>query len=158
MGKSRAFLKLLDTITGYLLFLFIFLFFLCVYLSIFSANKVILTTLNKTFHNLTLVIFFLHAETVPQRCSSGGGCSVDVLRIFKGVSVGVILIKLQSGFFEIALLSCFSPVGLLRAWGAHSLDSTSGRLLLNRDNLDTIFDLFFLIKCTFGNFKVSVLL
>ena len=83
---------------------------------------------------------------------------MDVLRIFKGVSVGVILIKLQSGFFEIVLLSCFSPVGLLHVWGAHSLDSTSGRLLLNRDNLYTIFDLFFLIKCTLGDFKVSVLL
>ena len=42
----RAFLKLLDTITGYLLFLFIYLF---IYLFIFSVNKFILTTVKKNF-------------------------------------------------------------------------------------------------------------
>ena len=41
-----SFLRLLDTITGYLLFL---LFFLNCYLSIFIANKFILTTANKNF-------------------------------------------------------------------------------------------------------------
>ena len=119
----RAFLKLLDTKTGYLLFLYIFLFFvLCVYLSVFSVNKFLLTTVNKTFHNLTLLIFFLHAETAPQKNSSGGRCSVDVLQIFGGVSVGVILIKLQSGFFEIALLRCFSPCGFASCLGSTFLE------------------------------------
>ena len=48
--------------------------------------------------------------------------------------VGVVLIKLQSGFVEIALLRCCSPVGLLHVWGASFLENTSGGLLLNGDN------------------------
>ena len=69
----RAFLKFLDTITWYLLFVFI-------YLSIFSVNKFLL---NKTF--LYLSLNFVLA--VPQRLSPKGGCSADVLRIFGGISV-----------------------------------------------------------------------
>ena len=78
---------------------------------------------------------------------------------FSGVylCVGVILIKLQSGFVDVALLHC-SPVGLFHVCGAFSLENTSGGLLLNRDNLYTIFNLFFLINYTFDDFKVSVLL
>ena len=68
----RAFLKLLDTITGYLLFLFIYLF---IYLFIFSVNKFLLTTVNKTFYNLSLLEF------------SQKRCSADVLLIFRDISV-----------------------------------------------------------------------
>ena len=62
-----------------------------------------------------------------------------VLRVcgeFSGayLCVGLILIKLQSGFVEIAFLHCCSPVGLLHVCGASSLGNTSGGLLLNRDN------------------------
>ena len=46
----------------------------------------------------------------------------------------VILIKLQSGFVEIALLRWCTPVGLLHVWGASSLENTFGGLLLNGDN------------------------
>ena len=55
---------------------------------------------------------------------------------FSGVflCVGVILIKLQSGFVEIALLRCCSPVGLLHVLGVFFLENTSGRLFLNGDN------------------------
>ena len=48
--------------------------------------------------------------------------------------VGAISAKLQSSFFEIALLRCCSSVGLLYVWGASSLKSTSGGLLLKGDN------------------------
>ena len=48
--------------------------------------------------------------------------------------VGVILIKLQSGFVEIALLRCCSPVGLFHIWGESPLENTSEGLLLNGDN------------------------
>ena len=81
----RAFLKLLDTITGYLLFLFVFFIFLFVYLSIFSVYKFLWTTVNKNFsqfHN-----FHNFSQNFFQRCFPGGGCPADVLRIFGGVSV-----------------------------------------------------------------------
>ena len=48
--------------------------------------------------------------------------------------VGVIFIKLQNGFVDVALLHC-SPVGLLHVCGASSLENTYGGLPLNRDNL-----------------------
>ena len=47
--------------------------------------------------------------------------------------MSVILIKLESGFVENALLRCCSPVGLLLFWEA--LQNTSGGLLLKGDNL-----------------------
>ena len=72
--------------------------------------------------------------------------------------MGVILIKLQSSFVEIALLRWCSPVGLLHVWGASSLENTSGGLLLNGDNCVYNFNLFFLIKYTFEDFKISALL
>ena len=48
--------------------------------------------------------------------------------------VGVILTKLQSGFVEIALLHCCSPVGLLHVCRASFLQNTSEGLLLNKYN------------------------
>ena len=48
--------------------------------------------------------------------------------------LGVNLTKLQSGFVEIALMRCCSPVGLLHVWGVSSLENTSGGLLLNGYN------------------------
>ena len=56
-----------------------------------------------------------------------------VLRML-GIFGAVILIKLQSGFFGIALLHYCSPVGLLHVCGASFLENTSGGLLLNEDN------------------------
>ena len=55
--------------------------------------------------------------------------------VFRSPCMGVILIKLCSGFVEIALLFWCSPVGLLHALRASSLENTSGRLLLNGDNI-----------------------
>ena len=54
---------------------------------------------------------------------------------FSGVylCMGVISIKLQNGFVEMALLHC-SPVGLLHVCRAYFLKNTSGGLLLNKDN------------------------
>ena len=48
--------------------------------------------------------------------------------------VDVIIIKLQSGFAEMALLRCCSPVGLLNVWGSSFLENNCGGLLLNGDN------------------------
>ena len=48
--------------------------------------------------------------------------------------VRVILIKLQSNSAELGLLHCCSPVGLLHVCRASSLENTSGRLILNKDN------------------------
>ena len=71
MEESKSFLKILSTITRYLLLSFIYLF----------------VTVNKKFNNLSLLKFFLHADAVPQRCSPGGRCSADVLQMFGGVSI-----------------------------------------------------------------------
>ena len=56
---------------------------------------------------------------------------------FSGVylCMAVILIKLQNGFVENALLCCCSPVSLLLVWEASSLEKISGGLLLKGDNL-----------------------
>ena len=67
-------------------------------------------------------------------CSPGGECSVDLLRIFGGLSVSGCDLKLQSGFVDIVLLLCCSPVGLLHACRASFLENTSGGQLLNKDN------------------------
>ena len=57
------------------------------------------------------------------------GGSADVLRTFGGVSVH------GCDFNKVAKrLRWCSPVGLLHAWGASSLDNASGGLLLNGDN------------------------
>ena len=48
--------------------------------------------------------------------------------------MGVISIKLQSGFVEIALLRGCLPVGLLRVCGASFLEKTSEGLLVKTDN------------------------
>ena len=71
--------------------------------------------------------------------------------------MGVILIKLRGGFFEIALLCWCSPVGLLHVWGYlpwRKLEDCFRTEII----LYTIFNLFFLIKYTFEDFKISVLL
>ena len=47
--------------------------------------------------------------------------------------MGVISIKLQSGFVKVAFLHCCSPVGFLCR--ASFLQNTSGGLLLNKHNL-----------------------
>ena len=76
---------------------------------------------------------------MQKRSFRGGPSEERVLRMCCGFSgtylcVGVILIKLQSGFIEIALLHCCSPVGLLHVCRASFLESTYGGLLLNEDN------------------------
>ena len=58
------------------------------------------------------------------RCKLSGAC----------LSAGVIVIKLQSGFVEIALLNCCSPADLLRVCEIFFLNNTSGGLLLNKDD------------------------
>ena len=72
--------------------------------------------------------------------------------------MGVISIKLQSGFVGIALLRVFSPVSSRRICTVSFLENTSGGLLLNMDNFIYNFNLFFLIKYTSEDFKISVLL
>ena len=100
---------------------------------------------------------------MQKQCLRGVLPEEGVLRMcceFPGayLCMGVILIKLESGFVEVALLRCCSPVGLLHVWGASSLETTSGKLLPNGDNFVYNFKLIFLIKYTFEDFKISVLL
>ena len=57
--------------------------------------------------------------------------------------MGVISVKLQSGFVEIALLRGYSPVGLLRVCRASFLETTSGGLFLNIDNF--MYDFYFIL-------------
>ena len=106
----RAFLRFLDIATGYLLFSFIYF----LYLFIFSVNKFILTAVNKTFCNLSLLKFFWHTAAVSRGVLPEEG----VLWMCCGFSgayrcLGAVSITLQRGFIVIALLHCHSPVGLL---------------------------------------------
>ena len=132
MEESESFSKT----PGYCHWVLVIFISLFVYLFIFSVNKFLFTIVKTNFYNLSLLKFFWHAEAVPQRCSTGGGCSADVLQIFWGMylCMGVISIKLQSGFVEIALLHCYSVVGLLCVCRASFLEKTSGGLLLNKNN------------------------
>ena len=123
-GKSlRTFLKLLDIITGYLLF-FVYLF---VYLFIFSVSKFLLRTVNKN-------LLYFKSFNIPLNCKSSRpevsscrrkfhqrGCSLKSWDFWGAyLCVGVILINLPSGFVEMALLHCCSPVGLLHFCRASS--------------------------------------
>ena len=121
----------------------VFVIFICLFLClfIFSVNKFLSTTVIKTSCNLRHLKFFLHAEAVPQRCSPGGGCSAHVLRILGRICAWVwFQLSCKADLFEIALLHCCSPVGLLHVSGASFLENTSKGLPLNKDNF--IYDLF----------------
>ena len=71
--------------------------------------------------------------------------------------MGVILIKLQSGFVEITLLCWCSPVGLLHVWGHLPWRTPLEDCFWTEIILHAIFNLFFLIKYTFEDFKISVI-
>ena len=74
----RAFLKLLDTITVYLLFLFLFIF--CV-LFIFSVNKFLLTIVNKNFLKIKCFKLFFSCRSSSLEVLSQRrvfyGCAAD---------------------------------------------------------------------------------
>ena len=72
--------------------------------------------------------------------------------------MGVILIKLQSGFVQIVLLCWCSPVRLLHFWGHLPWRTPLEDCFWMEIILYAIFNLFFLIKYTFEDFKISVLL
>ena len=85
-----------------------------------------------------------------------------VLRICWGfpgayLCMGVILIKLQSGFVEIALLCWCSPVGFLHFWEHLPWRTPLEDYFWTEIILYAIFNLFFLIKYTFEDFKISVI-
>ena len=91
-----------------------------------------------TFYNFKSFQIILTYRSNPQKGSTGGESFVDVLWIcceFLGAypSVGVISIKLQSGFVEIALLHCCYAVCLLHVFRVSFLENTSGGLLLKKD-------------------------
>ena len=89
MEKPKSFSKA----PGYYDWVRVIFIYSFLYLYIFSVNKflkkflVLITTVNKTFYNLSHFKFFCYAEAVLQRCSPGGGCSVGVLRSFGSLSV-----------------------------------------------------------------------
>ena len=127
--SPRAFLKLLGTITRCLLFLFSHLF---IY-SFFGFNKFPLRTVNK---NLFIILYktfkiLLKCNSFqnPSETSPGGGSSPDVLH-------------------------CCSPVGFLYIFRASFLENRFWTKMI----LYRIYNLFFLIKYPFENFKVSFIL
>ena len=71
--------------------------------------------------------------------------------------MGVILIKLQSGFVEIALLCWCFPVGFLHFWEHLPWRTPLEDCFWTEVILYVIFNLFFLIKYTFEDFKISVI-
>ena len=130
-----------------------------VYLSIFIANKFILTTVNKNFSYFKSFKILLTCRISPPEVFSRRGG--DVLRMcwgFPGVylCMAVILIKLQSGFVEIALLCWCSPVGFLHFWEHLPWRTPLEDCFWTEIILYTILNLFFLIKYTFEDFEISV--
>ena len=91
------------------IYIFIYLF---VYLSIFSVNKFILTIVNKNFLQLKSLKILLTCRSSPSEVFSQRRVFCRCAVNFRGVClcVGVILIKLQSGFVAVALLHCCYPV------------------------------------------------
>ena len=72
-------------------------------------------------------IHILYMEAVPEKCSAGKRCFVDVLRILGGAPcVGVISMKLKGSFVEIVLLRGHPPVGFLRVCRASFLEKIFG--------------------------------
>ena len=129
--------------------------YLFIYYLFFSVNKVLLTTANNKFYNLILLKLFWHTETVPQRCSSGEGCSAAVLRILGGASVcwcdfnkvvkWLCWGRASARLFCCGFASCLQSVFV----GGHLWRTTS-------ELSNTIFNLFFSMYYTFEDFKVSV--
>ena len=129
--------------------------YLFIYYLFFSVNKVLLTTANNKFYNLMLLKLFWHTETVPQRCSSGEGCSAAVLRILGGASVcwcdfnkvvkWLCWGRASARLFCCGFASCLQSVFV----GGHLWRTTS-------ELPNTIFNLFFSMYYTFEDFKVSV--
>ena len=155
MEESKSFSRA-PVYYHWVLFIFIYLF---VYLLIFRIDKSLLTIVNKIFYNLNLLKLFWDTEAVSQRCSPGGGCSADLLRIFGGVSVrGCDFNKAVNRLYWDGASVLFFPVDVLHVWRASFLENNSGGVLQNKDNFIYNFYLFFLINYTFEDFKVSVLL
>ena len=112
----RAFLWLLDTITRYLLFLillllllslyyyyyYIIIIIIIVYLSIFIANKFLLTTVNKNFSKFKSFKILLTCRSIPS-----GDVSVHG-RDFNKVAKRLCCDRASVLVF---------PVGLLHVWG-----------------------------------------
>ena len=130
--KHRDFLKILSTITGCLLFSFIYLFIYS-----FLALKDFFQQLQiKTFNNLSLLKFFWHAEAAPRRCSPRGRCSADLLQIFGSVSMRrgdinnvaerICWIRTTALLFSSEFASCLQST---------FSESISEGLLLNKDHV-----------------------
>ena len=149
----RAFLKLLDTKTGYLLFLYIFLFFvLCVYLSIFSVNKFLLTTVNNSF-NILFTCRNSPAEEFFRR-TVFCGCAAN----FRGCICGCDFNKVAKRLFWDCASALFFPLWVCFMSGEHLPWTAPLADCFWTEIIYIQYFYFFLIKCTFGDFKVSVLL
>ena len=144
MGESQSFSKA----PGYYHWIVVVFIYLFVCLFIFSVNKLLVTTVNKTFYNSSLSKFFWHVEAVLQRCSRGGWSFADVLLIFGGLSVR------GCNFNKVAKRLCWDRVsaysflvGLLHVWRASFLKTSL-------EDCFWAFNLLFLISYTFEDFRV----
>ena len=81
------------------------------------------------------------------RCSPRGRCSAGVLPIFRGASVRECDFNTVSmRFSRIVLLHCYHSVELLHVSRESFSRSTTGGLLLKKDNSYATFNLLLLIK------------
>ena len=132
MRESKSFSKS----PGYYHWVPVIFIFLFVYLSIFSVNKSLLTTVKKSISWFKSFKILLKCRNSAPEVFCHRRVFCRCVTNFRGtyLCVGVISTKLQSGFVEMTLLRCCSPVVLLHVWGASSLENTCGGLLLNKDS------------------------
>ena len=117
-------------------FVIIFIYFLF-YSFIFNVNKLILTTVKKKnlqFKSDKFKIFDMQKESPRVVLPKEGNLQMCCEYSGSYLCVCVILIKLQKGFAEFALLHYYSPVSLLHVCRGSSLQNTSGVLLLSKYN------------------------
>ena len=132
MEESKIFSKA----PGYYHWVLVISIHLFVHLFIFSVNKFILTGVNKTFLKFKSSKILLTCRSSPPEVFSRRKTVLWMCWEYSGtcLCVGVILIKLQSGLVEVALLHCCAPVSWIHFCRASFLSNTSGRLLLSKYN------------------------
>ena len=125
-----------------------------VYLSIFIANKFILTTVNKNFSYFKSFKILLTCRISPPEVISRRGGVLWMCWGFPGayLCMGVILTKLQSAFVELVLLCWCSFCGFTSCLRASFLENTSGGQFLNGDNFIYNFKFILFNKIYFWGF------
>ena len=122
-------------------------FILFIHFLFFSVIQFLLTTVNANFLEFNSFKILLTYRSSPQRCSPIKRYFSGLLQIFSEYRyLGVMSIKLESGFVKISSLLGCSPVNLYLVCITPSLENNCRRLFWTQIAVYTIFNLLFLVN------------